>query len=224
MSLSNTLGRVVRLPFKLIPPGSVIPILIGPTRGLRWIVGSDIHRTWLGFYERRKLELFKERIKPGDVFFDIGAHVGIYSALAARAGATVFAFEPLERNISYLHRHVEINNLRVTVLDVAVSDKTGLTMFDEGCHNKVGAISESGKTQVKTVKLDDLQLSQPTIIKMDIEGGEVSALKGMPRILSRKPVVFLATHGESIKKESMQILSDHGYTFLHLDDRELIAS
>jgi len=54
---------------RLIPPSTAIPILQGPGRGLRWIVGSLTHGCWLGSYEINKQTLVAELVRPGDVVY-----------------------------------------------------------------------------------------------------------------------------------------------------------
>lgn len=228
LAANTLLGKVARLPLRLIPAGTVVPILSGPTRGARWIIGADIHRAWLGFYERDKQRLVKEALRPGDVFFDIGANVGIYSVLAVRAGAKVFAFEPLPRNVGFLRQHLAMNGAHdVTVIEAAVAEHTGTMKFDTGSDNKVGALSIGGALDVQAVRIDDLiksgNIPMPNCVKMDIEGGEADAIMGMPIVLARKPTIFLATHGEIVKAKCLEILGSYGYRFRHLDERELIA-
>src|SRR5262245_27460113 len=97
----TTLGRVIRAPLRLIPKQAVVPSLQGPLSGKRWIVGSGIHRMWLGSYEPSKMGLAAQCVRSGDTVFDIGAHVGIYTLLFSdRVGPTgrVIAFEPAPQN------------------------------------------------------------------------------------------------------------------------------
>src|SRR5579864_334767 len=73
---SSLLGRILRLPLRLLPRGSVVPILQGPLRGRRWIVGSSTHGCWLGSYENGEQKILQASIRPGSVVYDIGANVG----------------------------------------------------------------------------------------------------------------------------------------------------
>src|SRR6266436_706615 len=126
---SRWFGRVLRWPLQWIPQDAVVPILQGPCAGMRWIVGSSTHGCWLGSYEYEKRKLFEELVGPGDVVYDIGAHVGFYTLLASvLVGHTgrVVAFEPSPRNLAYLRRHLAMNRLNnVTVVEGAVYDHDG---------------------------------------------------------------------------------------------------
>lgn len=79
ISQKSWLGWLARLPLKLLPPGLVLPVLQGPLRGRRWIVGSGVHGYWLGSYELAKRRRFEQLVQPGQVVYDIGAQVGYYS-------------------------------------------------------------------------------------------------------------------------------------------------
>jgi hypothetical protein len=87
------LGKIARLPLSLLPLGTVVRILRGPLRGKRWIIGSAMHRCWLGFFEYEKQQEISRQVKPSGVFWDVGASVGFYSLLASKLVVTgkVFA-------------------------------------------------------------------------------------------------------------------------------------
>lgn len=107
-------SQVARLLIKkIIPKQAIVPILQGKLRGKRWIVCSYGPSCWLGIYEYEKRVLFEKLVKRGDIVFDIGAHVGFYTLLASELvgkNGKVLAFEPLPRNLSYLKRHLKLNN------------------------------------------------------------------------------------------------------------------
>jgi FkbM family methyltransferase len=227
ISSEKPLGCVLRLPLRLLPKRLVVPILQGPNRGLRWIVGSGTHGCWLGSYEPVKQQRIAEALQPGDVFYDVGANVGFYTLLASRVvgpSGLVVAFEPLPRNLVFLRRHVQLNRCgNVKVVEAAVSRLTGTKRFDPGTDPSSGRLSDEGAIEVRTVALDDLvtddkQLPPPSVIKMDIEGGEVLALQGAMRVLAEyRPTIFLSSHGHDIHIECVQRLNDLGYEVEGLD-------
>jgi FkbM family methyltransferase len=228
LTARSLLGKAIRLPLRLIPKSAELPILLGPTRGYKWVVGSSVHGCWLGIYEYRKRRLFERYVKPGMTVFDMGAHTGFYtliaSKLAGKAGQ-VFAFEPNPRNLGFLGRHLRINRVQnVTVMDVAASDRNGTASFDESAVSQTGRLAARGQLTVKTAAVDDLGLPNPDVIKMDIEGGEYAALRGMKRILSQRPILFLATHGDDIRAHCLQLLREFGYSINDLSHDEIVAS
>ncbi|HEV8435127.1 MAG TPA: FkbM family methyltransferase, partial [Thermoanaerobaculia bacterium] len=113
------IGRLLRLPLRLVPNGRVVRIKSGPLRGWRWITGSAPHGCWLGTYERDSQRAFMDNVHEGDVVYDIGANAGFFTLLASTLAGPrglVFAFEPLPRNVALLERHVSLNgceNVRI---------------------------------------------------------------------------------------------------------------
>lgn len=224
----SPVARALRLPLRLIPRAARVRILSGPLRGVRWIVGSSTHGSWLGTFEREKLELFGAALSDGDVVYDIGAHVGVYSLFAApRVGSSgrVYAFEPLPRNLGYLEQHLALNGIRnCSVMGVAVSSQTGAAAFDESVHPAMGHLGAAGDQTitVRTVVLDDLVarrvIRPPSVVKLDIEGAEYDALRGAARVLSRhRPIVFVATHGAATHLRCCELLVEAGFQVCTLD-------
>ena len=214
------LGRVVRAPLNLIPPRSVVPILSGRLLGKRWIVGSGIHRCWLGFYERGKQELIARTVKPDSVFYDVGANVGIYSLLASMLvdAGKVFAFEPLPRNTEFLSEHIRLNRLsNVELLPVAISDMVGISHFDVEETGYMGHLASGCRgISVRTETVDSLVASEmilpPNYIKMDVEGAELLAIRGAAETFKEhRPTLFLATHGHELHTECLRLLQSWGY-------------
>ena len=212
-------GKVLRLPLRLLPSGMTIPILRGPLRGKKWILGSQRHAFWLGSYEPHIQRLMVQELKKGSTFYDIGANVGFYSLLASFlvAPGKVFAFEPLPTNIDYLRRHLALNAIRnVDVLEVALSDLTGTGQFQAEPTRAMGRLEDRGNLCVKMSSLDALlesgEISPPDSIKMDIEGAEFKALLGAKICFAKyKPKLLLATHGREIHEKCTQLLRSWNY-------------
>lgn len=92
-----------------------------------------------------------------------------------------------------------------------------------------GKLAETGSTTVRTVSIDDLVeggFPAPDVVKMDIEGGEVSALAGMARVIRRhRPTIFLATHGAEVHRHCLALLASSDYSVRELGSPdELLAT
>lgn len=212
------LGRIARLPLRLVPRDAVVPVLGGELRGCRWIVGSELHRCWLGWFELCKQRAVARLLRPGAVFYDVGANVGFYSLLAAKKGCRVFAFEPSPRNILMLKQHIALNHLNIEAIEAAVADRDGNAVFDAGPNSSMGALRDSGGLQVKVVSLDSLELPPPDFVKIDIEGGEYSALMGATRVIKEnKPTIFLATHGAAMRERCPALLRSWNFEVTQLE-------
>lgn len=213
-------GRLLRLPLAVIPKGLVVPILQGPSRGMRWYVGSGTHGCWLGSYEAGKMARFAASLRLGHVVYDIGANVGIYTLAASRLvgpGGRVIAVEPLPRNVAFLSRHVQMNRCRnTTILQLALSNENGTTAFEVSTNPSQGHIFSKGGLQVRVARLDDVakaeNLPPPDVIKMDVEGSEAKVLEGAEDIIGHhRPLIFLATHGSEVKSDCLAWLRSRGY-------------
>lgn len=161
-----------------------------------------------GYFEPNETRLVKRLLRPGMVFIDLGAHVGYYSLLAAKAvgeSGKVFAFEPEPRNFALLKRNIELNGLQnVTAVQKAVSDRTGaielhVDRSNQGGHSlfQLGQGTES--IAIDLTSLDeyfaDLDVTVD-FIKMDIQQAEPLALKGMGELLKRQKEVRILTEIE----------------------------
>lgn len=171
-----------------------------------------------------------QSLRPGDVFFDIGANLGLYSIHAAKRGAQVFAFEPDPAYRSRLMRNIKLNKLSaaVKVVDWAVSDAKGsFELFTEGVEGVSPSLIRVGERQSVLVEANSLdqaistrELPFPTAIKIDIEGAEVLALKGMIGLLQSEKApdyIFIEIHPLFLSKigsssdECKKILESAGY-------------
>lgn len=143
-------------------------------------------------YEKEEIEAFCSFVTPGCTVLDVGANIGLYSLLAAKRGARVFAVEADPRNAAMLRHHVKLNGLQkqVTILEVAAAEaERTISLFRHplnwGESNILGRGRLAGDVTGRT--LDSLDLPPLDICKMDIEGAELMALLGMNRTLKRSP-------------------------------------
>jgi FkbM family methyltransferase len=156
-----------------------------------------------GVFETRERAFVARFLRPGMTVLDIGAHQGLYTLLASRkvgAAGKVFAFEPSHRERRALWLNIALNICtNVTVQSLAVGSCEGeADLFvvqggETGCNSLRPPIVGSGiaPVRVRVTTLDGWLQSRmiPTVdfIKLDIEGGELEALKGAARTLNRRP-------------------------------------
>jgi len=227
------LGHWLRLPLRLIPPSANMPILAGPLRGLRWTVGSHTHGCWLGSYEKANQIHWERHLKPGMAVFDIGANVGFYTLLASvlvGPSGRVVAFEPLPRNLGFLHGHVSRNRRdNVRIIEAAVAEVPGEATFEDVAHGSMARLSTRGSIRVKVVALDDLtdrgEIPEPQMMKIDVEGAEIEVLKGATRLIQRaRPTLFLSTHGADVHAACLTLLGGWGYRCTAMDNEPIECS
>lgn len=160
--------------------------------GIGW--GMCVHDDW----EPETTSTITNFLKPGMAFADVGAYVGQYTLLAAGLGATVHAFEADPQTYDLLAHNVATNMLRnVRVNHSAVSDQCGFATFYRGPADRMwgGSLKpleeRATPASVPTVTLDAYAAQQGIgridLMKIDVEGAELQALRGARGILSTKP-------------------------------------
>jgi FkbM family methyltransferase len=189
---------------------------------MRWLLASrgKLLRVLLGTYDRVQTDLMSAQLRPGMVLFDVGAHAGYFTLLAARrvgASGQVVAFEPEPHNVAMLRANVVLNKLgNVSVEAAAVAGREGTRRFGHGAGSGTGALAEAGELEVRAVTLDAYcgrSRLTPDAIKIDVEGGELEVLDGASALLrDARPLVFLSTHGEALHTECLRRLGALGYT------------
>ena len=139
----------------------------------------------------------KHDTRAGATILDVGANVGCYTLLFARwvgDAGHVYAFEPAAASRAGLERHLALNRLsrRVTVRPEAISDQTGSAPFiDAGTHgdNRLVPVATRETRSVPSLSLDEFCGASgisPDVIKIDIEGAELSALRGARRTIAAR--------------------------------------
>ncbi len=205
----------------------------GPLKGYRWHY-SKTHQLWmgLGMYEPHTARWLLQHLRPGDVFYDIGANAGYFTLLAARQVAPeghVFAFEPVPLNISIIQKQIHMNRLDTvcTVIPVAVCDRKGVASLlvppqNAYAHLEMLEVSSPGVLdkvttyEVETTSLDTwcTEHPPPSCIKIDVEGAEYTVLQGSIRVLSTyAPRLCVATHSPSLRHSVCELLHELGYTW-----------
>ena len=147
----------------------------------------------------------------GKVFFDVGAHIGLYTLPASKIAKKIVAFEPSLFNLAKLRHHLVLNNVtnNVVVVPMAVSNVNGTLDFFEssnGSHPKNSLLMgpELGvKRSVEATTLDsycEKNALYPDVLKIDVEGAEFYVLEGAKKLLSTKrPIIYLSLHPSQIK-------------------------
>jgi FkbM family methyltransferase len=120
----------------------------------------------------------------GDTILDLGANIGTITLPVARAGRRVVAYELLPQNARAITLAAKANGLedRITVRNGAVWDEPGQTYF--AGHSAWGQVASEGQAIDRIVVDDDLRdPSEVRAVKIDVEGSELRALRGMRRLL-----------------------------------------
>ena len=193
-------------------PRNVVPVVVrsGPAAGVKLLIDPQTEKFfWTGAHELPVQTALQRLLRPGATFWDVGAHAGFFTLLAARiVGRTgnVEAFEPMPGNRRRLAIAVELNGAtNVRVHDCAVSDRAGdATLYGSSASVTWSLVAESGASDavsVATRTLDSLaqSLPPPDVLKVDAEGSELAVLRGGVELLQeRRPAILLEADEQGI--------------------------
>ena len=215
-----------------------LTVMIDPTTEM----GRAVYLS--GRYEPTTMYVMGRLLDPGGCFIDVGANAGYYTlAAAARVGrhGRVIAFEPSSREVGMLRTNVDLNALsNVTTVRAAVGDRAGrieLRIAEQvhSGHNTLGtafayeSVHATGTETVPMVTLDDYLRTEGLrgvdVVKIDIEGAELLALRGATAMLAEmRPVVILELFDQSLRqlgasaKDVGAFLREASYTICNMDD------
>jgi len=121
---------------------------------------------------------------PNEIFVDIGAYIGdtliqYTNMFGKNCYKQIYCYEIVPANVQSIYKNVETFKLEnVVVREKGVSDKSGFMYLDQDGVSSVRQLAKDGSIKIPTVTIDDDIKGKVTFIKMDIEGGEESALSG----------------------------------------------
>jgi FkbM family methyltransferase len=209
--------------------------------GLRFHVASDGESFRVGQLggELEFTRSMLDELHDGDVFYDVGSCIGLVAAHVAARGHRVVAFEPAPAFRHRLKENLELNGLaeRVQIAGWAVADSPGeAELFSDDidglspCLREVTG-ADRGTVRVRVDSIDCAiaagEIPPATVIKLDVEGAEGLALRGMKQLLAGGGVrtVFVELHPAFLPRfgttleEAVRPLEDAGYVVAHEETR-----
>jgi len=200
-----------------------------PATGIEMVIDPTMYFSEVfvnGSYEIELVRYFQKSLRSGMVCIDAGANVGYFTLLMAkRVGpqGLVISFEPTQKTLGILQRNIRMNGLgNVVSVPLALSDRNGTMRFNEGppgyeVYNSAKRITHPSakdqsftETSVNCTTLDDYldakNIRRVDIIKLDVEGAELSVLRGMEKTLKANP------HARLIVEFAEQTTRGFGYS------------
>lgn len=188
---------------------------------LRLDLRESLQRDFLfGLYDRRELELVREHLGEGD-FVDVGAHVGLYTVAAAKStSGRVLAFEPNPSARAQLAANLALNGCRnVLVVPKAVGAAPGRALLhvpatpDPSFSSlDPGRFAEGKPVEVEVTTVDgEVTVAElrPSVVKIDVEGGELAVVAGMRDTIAEHRPVLLVEVSESSTRELARLLEGY---------------
>jgi len=185
--------------------GERIVISGGAAEGLS-IAALDTNLGYrIGATESALQQFLVDTLEPGNVFYDIGANVGFFSLIGSRlvgASGHMLAVEPLPSAAALLRENLEANGfVHSTVVEAAIGAGPGGGTLKLGRSSLDGKVEDSGAggLTVEVVSIDhgveNLGWPLPKVIKLDVEGAEVTAIDGMRRTAAPcGPTLLIEVH------------------------------
>ena len=226
---------------RLVPRGSLtwVQVQQGPAQGLWLHLNPRTGRTYFeGGGEPEVQTALQKYLRPGMIFYDIGANIGFFSLLAARIvgkGGRVVAFEADPEIAARLREHVTRNEFRaISVEEKAVWSEPSTVFFartdpatspDRGLGHIV-ATCASDTIQVDAVSLDKYveTVPAPDFLKCDVEGAEVKVFRGAQRLLTEKrPGILCEMHSDENRRVLLEEFARFGYTCKSIDEQHVLA-
>jgi FkbM family methyltransferase len=155
-----------------------------------------------GWYTRARaaspeLGWIRNALRPGHVVADVGANNGFTGVLFARSvgpSGKVVGFEPSPANLEAARENIRLNAAaNFELVAAAVGAQAGKVSFDPGFGN--GVVAAAGTVEVPLLTLDEhFGTTRVDLIKVDIEGYELEALRGARQLLTRRPALAIEMH------------------------------
>ena len=186
------------------------------------------------------VEWIDQNVKSGDIFYDIGANIGVYTILAAsRTGKNgrVYAFEPHGANFARLIDNITANNLQQIVFpnNFALHNKEGFFPFhysssevgtsDSQLSGSRDVSGDENATRISELKyattidhlIDSGEIKAADHIKIDVDGNEILILEGMSHLLSgtHPPRTIQVEMNDPHKIRILEFMKDHQYRLTH---------
>jgi FkbM family methyltransferase len=173
-------------------------------------------------------QVLAKYLRRGDTFVDVGANIGVHSLLAANLvhpEGRVYAIEPHPRTFRFLQGNIRLNKLtNVHAIQAAVGESEGTAYLTSKRGDDMNCVSKSG-LQVAQRPLDAIIPDVPIrVLKIDVEGFELFALRGAQRILKDTEIIyfeaceaFFQRFGYSTS-DVLLFLAQHGFETAHPPD------
>jgi len=212
---------------------------------LKYATSSDV----VARNDAKQIQFFLKQVLPGQLVFDIGAHYGEYAVLFGAlvgAGGRVVSFEPDAAARPTLRANLALNKFadRVRIEELAIFDSRAQRELYARHGNAQSSLARTGlggsssehdveHYVVATCSLDEYLaasgLPSPDLVKLDIEGAEINALRGAKRILQSGAVIVCELHPYAWSEfgvsfdELLRIVSESGRTVGYLDEERQIS-
>jgi FkbM family methyltransferase len=133
-----------------------------------------------------EVRAWRQLLRSGDLFIDVGANIGAYTILMAELGCSVIAIEPNAKAQAVLADNLALNGYEALLVGSVLADNAGSMNFTTGL-GSMNRLAEVGDALVQATTLDDLLGDRTAAgVKIDVEGAERLVLEGGHRALEER--------------------------------------
>lgn len=182
------------------------------------VCGTTHHAEWCAteglVHDPHMAKIVRENISAGELFVNVGAHIGTLAKVAIDAGAKVLCFEPNPDAVECLRHNLAGSS--AGIFNVAIGKTVGTVKFNSLDNAGASFVSEGDGTVV--LPLDAFDLPQVATILMDCEGSELCVLQGAEQTINRfHPKMLIELNEGALRRqgtnqlEVCSWLQAHGY-------------
>jgi FkbM family methyltransferase len=191
----------------------------------------DLHRTaaskviYANPPDLPEMQVWRQVLRGGDLFLDVGANVGTYTIWAAECGAEVIALEPAADTYRLLRENVALNGYQVTTIQAAAGAECGTARFTAGL-DAVNRLDPAGPVETRLVTIDSLIGGRYVAgMKVDVEGSEIDVLQGCVQALAERRIGLIQLEWNAVphrvlgadRRPVADLLARHGYRLFRPD-------
>ena len=187
------------------------------------VIGMQL--TQYGEYQQKEINLLSNLLKQDDntdtVVWEVGANIGTHAMAFSKVAKQVVCWEANPQHFAVLKLNTKgklAPNVHCINKAIGAPDVETITVeqFDDTVPGNYGAARVGGKTgtviECRTLDSYLMELSPPSLVKIDVEGHEVDVLKGaIALMLITKPVIFMEAGEQTDTSEHYNLLDKHGY-------------
>jgi FkbM family methyltransferase len=203
---------------------------------------SDWEAAMLSNHEKSVLKLLPSLVKSGDIVYDVGANIGLFSICFAKLigpNGKLYCIEANPVCVYFLRSNMELNHLtNFDILPIALLDAAKVCDFAVNYDNfNLGLTKDSvffemkagHRITVEAQSLDELigtyGFQKPDLVKIDIEGAEAIAIKGMTNtIVEHRPTMVIELHGKSAAHATLIALDQCYYRYQECSTQKFFRS
>lgn len=206
-------------------------VTVGDAQADLYVPTKNEYFEFVQLRERPILEEMLSELQPDDVFYDLGANLGLHSCLVADVvEPTPVAFEPHPKNADRLEQNAELNESEISIQRVALAASSGSTQMQLSPGFDLDTVGSAGHTLLTEYYDEDSNLisvekttgdefvatadmPSPTVLKIDVEGAEMDALKGFDSTLARPEcrLIYCELHEDRLQSQGYSVSDIHAF-------------